>query len=184
VTVRSRSARVLGAAVALVVVGIVAIRVVAAATDDDPIKRSFLVVRDESVGGFPRDGTVGAAVEVLGLPTARIAGGQGQCELKWPSRGITMTTFFPGVADACTLKGSHVSTTLTDPRWETESGLKIGDPQARVQELYPDAPPPSSDGVVELMTRDFSGLPLPSLTVTVAKGRVVALTLYGPRRGF
>lgn len=37
---------------------------------------------------------------------------------------------------------------------------------------------------VELYTRDFSGLPLPSLTVKVAKGRVMAFTLYGPHRGF
>lgn len=182
--VRSRNLRILGSALALVVVGIVAIRVVAAVTSDDPIERSFLIVRDESIGGFPRDGTIGDAVELLGLPTARLPGGVNQCELRWPSRGITMDTVFPGAANPCGPAGNHLSTTVTDKRWTTDAGLKIGDPAARIRELYPEAGKPSSDGIVELFTRDFSGLPLPSLTATVAKNRVVALTLYGPRRGF
>lgn len=181
---RARNLRILGGALALVVVGIVAIRVVAAVTSDDPIERSFLIVRDESIGGFPRDGTIGDAVELLGLPTARIPGGVNQCQLTWPSRGITMDTVFPGAANPCGPEGNHLSTTVTDPRWETDAGLKVGDPQARIYELYPDAGKPSSDGIVEIFTRDFSGLPLPSLTATVVKGRVTALTLYGPHRGF
>lgn len=164
--------------------GIVAIRVVAAVTSDEPVRRSFLIVRDESIGGFPRDGTIGAAVELLGLPTARIPGGVNQCDLTWPSRGITMNTVFPGAGNPCGAKGNHLSTTVTDKRWTTDAGLKIGDPAARIRELYPNAGSPSSDGVVEIFTRDFSGLPLPSLTATVAKGRVTALTLYGPHRGF
>ncbi|MHB1242309.1 MAG: hypothetical protein ACYC1P_02725 [Gaiellaceae bacterium] len=176
--------RILGGAIALVVVGIVAIRVVAAVTSEDPVERSFLIVRDESIGSFPRDGTIADAVELLGQPTARIPGGLNQCDLTWPSRGITMNTVFPGAANPCGPKGNHLSTTVTDKRWETDEGLRVGDPAARIQELYPDAGPPNSDGVVELFTRDFSGLPLPSLTATVAKGRVTAFTLYGPQRGF
>ncbi len=181
---RSRNLRIIGGALALVVVGIVAIRVVATVTSADPIERSFLIVRDESIGGFPRNGTIGAAVEVLGVPTARLPGGVNQCVLKWPSRGITMDTVFPGAANPCGAKGNHLSTTVTDKRWKTDAGLRVGDPVRRIQELYPDAGPPNSDGIVEVFTRDFSGLPLPSLTAKVVKGRVVALTLYGPHRGF
>jgi len=181
---RSRSIVVVSGAIAFLVVGVVAIRAVAELTSEDPIERDFTVVRDESVGGFPRNGTIGAAVEALGLPTARIPGGTNQCTLTWPSRGITMETFFGNVGNPCGVKGNHVSTTVTDKRWETDKGLRVGDPAARIQELYPDAGSASSDGIVEIFTRDFSGLPLPSLTATVAKGRVTALTLYGPRRGF
>lgn len=180
---RSRNLRILGGAVALVVVGVVAIRVVAAVTSDDPIERSFLIVRDESIGGFPRDGTTQAAIELLGVPTSRLPGFN-QCTLEWPARGIKMETLFPSSANPCGPKGNHLSTTVTDKRWETDTGLRVGDPVARIQELYPDAGSPNSDGIVELFTRDFSGLPLPSLTATVAKGRVTALTLYGPHRGF
>lgn len=181
---RKRNLRILGAAVALVVVGVIAIRVVAALTSDEPIERSFTIVRDESIGGFPRDGTIGEAVELLGLPTARLPEGFNQCRLEWPARGITMTTVFPGAANPCGPEGNHLSTTVTDRRWQTDAGLKVGDPQTRIYELYPDAGQPSSDGVVEIFTRDFSGLPLPSLTANVVKGRVTALTLYGPHRGF
>jgi len=181
---RSRNVHILGGTSAHDQNGIVAIRVVAAVTSDDPIERSFLIVRDESIGGFPRDGTIGAAVEVLGVPTARLPGGLNQCVLKWPSRGITMDTLFPGAANPCGPKGNHLSTTVTDKRWTTDTGLRIGDPAARIRELYPDAGKPSSDGIVELFTRDFSGLPLPSLTAKIVKDRVVALTLYGPHRGF
>lgn len=179
---RSRNLRILGGAIALVVVGIVAIRVAAAVTGDDPIERSYLIVRDESIGGFPRDGTTQAAIELLGAPTARIAGFN-QCTLEWPARGIKMESSLTA-ANPCGPKGKHLSTTVTDKRWETDAGLKVGDPAARIQELYPDAGVPTSDGIVELFTRDFSGLPLPSLTATVANGRITAFTLYGPHRGF
>lgn len=179
---RKRNLRILGGAIALVVVGVVAIRVVAAVTSDDPVERSFLIVRDESIGGFPRDGTNQAAIELLGTPTARIPGFN-QCTLEWPARGIKMETSLTG-ANPCGPEGKHLSTTVTDKRWETDAGLRIGDPAGRIQELYPDAGPPNSDGIVEIFTRDFSGLPLPSLTANVVKGRVTALTLYGPHRGF
>jgi len=86
---RKRNLRVLGAAVALVVVGVVAIRVVDAVTSDDPVERSFLIVRDESIGGFPRDGTIGDAIELLGLPTARLPEGLNQCRLEWPARRLS-----------------------------------------------------------------------------------------------
>jgi len=134
---RSRNLRILGAGLALVVVGIVAIRVVAAVTSDDPIERSFLIVRDESIGGFPRDGTIGDAVELLGVPTARLPGGLNQCELRRPTRGITMDTVFSGAANPCGPKGNHLSTTVTDKRWTTDTGLRIGDPVGRIRELYP-----------------------------------------------
>lgn len=181
---RSRNVRILGGAIALVVLGVVAIRVVAAVTSEDPVERSFTIVRDESIGGFPRDGTIGDAVELLGVPSVRLPEGYNQCKLNWPSRGITMDTVFPGAANPCSAQGNHLSTTVTDKRWTTDAGLKIGDAQARIREVYPEAGKPSSDGIVEIFTRDFSGLPLPSLTATVAKGRVTALTLYGPHRGF
>lgn len=180
---RKRNLRILVAALALVVVGIVAIRVVAAVTSDEQIERSFLIVRDESIGGFPRDGTIGLVGETLGQPAAKIPRFDG-CTLRWPDRGIVMEAIFTNPGNKCQAKARHVSTTVTDPRWETDAGLKIGDPEARLRELYPDAPPPDSDGIVELFTRDVAGLPLPSLTAKVARGRVVALTLHGPPHTF
>jgi len=179
---RKRNLRILGGALALVLVGIVAIRIVAALTSDDPIERSYLIVRDESIGGFPRDGTTQAAIELLGVPTARLPS-PNRCTLEWPARGIKMDVSFPGAANPCGPTGNHISTTVTDKRWTTDNGLKVGDPAARIQELYPEAGSPDSDGIVQLFTREAFGLPLPSLTARVAKGRVVELTLYGPHRG-
>jgi hypothetical protein len=174
----------LGGAIGFVVVGVAAIRIVSALTSDDPIERDFTIVRDTSIGGFPRGGTTAVAIEALGVPSARLPGNAGQCTLTWPSRGITMLAVFSDPGNPCGAKGNHVSTTVTDRRWTTDAGLSVGAALSRLHELYPDAPPPDGDGVVVLLERPFSGIPLPSLTAKVANGRVVALTLYGPRRGF
>lgn len=181
---RVRSLVVLGGALGFVLVGVAAIGVAAALTNDNPIERDFTIVRDVSVGGFPRDGKNAVAVETLGLPSARLPGNAGQCTLRWPSRGISMVAALSGPGDPCGEKGRHVSTTVTDKRWTTDNGLSVGAGLRRLRALYPDASGPDGDGTVILFEREFSGIPLPSLTAKIVKSRVAALTLYGPRRGF
>lgn len=145
---------------------------------------TFVIVRDVSVGGFPRDGKVAKAIAVFGQPATRESPRYDQCRLTWPSYGITMVTFYTNATlDPCGPEGRHTSTTVTNRRWRTSAGLKIGDPFWRMRQLYPrarkDAP-----GRWRLTTRMFAGLPFPGLEARIVNGRVVSFTVYGPRSPF
>lgn len=144
----------------------------------------FVLEGDESFGGFARDGTVAEAVERFGEPESRNgAGNRDRCTLRWPSLGLTMETFEASSPErACGPEGKHVSSTLRGERWETSEGLKIGDPTARLRELYPDAV--QQGNLWWLTTRQFAGLAFPGLEARVANGNVVSFTVYGPKHGF
>lgn len=140
---------------------------------------SYVIVGDEAIGGFPRDGAVRRAIEIFGAPSSRDGQFEG-CRLEWSQLGITMTTYFPlGESDPCGPTGRHVSTTVTDPPWVTSDGLRIGDPVAELARRYPDAR--EFRGVYELRTRPIAGISLASLEAKVKNGRIVAFTLYGER---
>lgn len=159
--------------IAAVAAGLVASTAAAAA--------SFVIVRDESIGGFPRYGTVARAIQVFGQPALRESVAYDQCRLTWPALGITMNTYYTGATlDPCGPDGQHRSTTVTDRRWRTSVGLKLGDPLRRLRALYPKAKR-SEVGVWRLTTRSFAGLAFPGLEAKVVNGSVVALTVYGPR---
>lgn len=168
-------------AVVALVATAAAIRVIGVAVSDDPSERSYVIVGDESVGGFRQDGTLAEAVEVLGIPTATETG-YTNCTLTWRGAGIVMETFYSaGSRDPCGPEALHVSTTVTGERWTTDRGLRIGDGGARLRELYPKAEP-GAEGVWVLKRRPAPGLSFPSLEAKVTNGRVVSLKLYGPRR--
>ncbi len=67
---RSRSALVFGPVVAVVVRGLVALRL-SGSGGDEAAGQNFEIVRDESIGGFASDGTIAAAAEALGPPVSR-----------------------------------------------------------------------------------------------------------------
>ena len=171
----------------LIVVGVVALLVVAligARIVTRPEVERYELVGDESIAGFPADGNTVQAIERFGPPSRRQDYGRGHCDFQWRSLGITITFVIePVQQDPCGPDAWHDSTTVIDPRWSTDEGLRIGDPQTRLRELYPQA---SNDGqgVATLLTRQTAGLELPSLTARVRNGRVASLTLYGPRRAF
>lgn len=145
---------------------------------------TYVILRDESVGGFPRHGTVRDAIRVFGQPATRENVAIDQCRLTWPSSGVTMETYYTGAAtDPCGPDGRHRSTTVTDPCWRTSAQLKLRDPLSRMRTLYPKAVR-TRPGVWRLTTRPFAGVAFPGLEAKIANGRVASLTVYGPRSPF
>ena len=146
--------------------------------------QSFLIVRDVSIGGFHRAGTVGDAVDVFGQPSGIANAIYDRCTLRWQRLGLTMETYYSqGALSPCGDSGRHVSTTVTDRRWRTSKGLRVGDPAGKLRRLYPRAAP-QGRGEWWLLVRPFAGVELPGLAAHVRKGRVISLTLYGPRVAF
>jgi hypothetical protein len=141
---------------------------------------TFVITGDVNIGGFRRDATVKRAIEVFGLPAGRESFGYEECVLKWPAFGITMTAFYnAGRSDPCGPLGRHVRTTVTDGRWRTATGLRIGDTLRRLRALYPRAKN-QGNGVWWLKTRWF-GVALPTLETKIERGRVGSFTVHGPR---
>lgn len=145
---------------------------------------TFVIVRDVSVGGFPRDGKVQKAIAVFGQPQTRDNYAYDRCRLTWPSFGVTMETYYTNATlDPCGPSARHWSTTVSDRRWRTSAGLRIGDPLRKLRQLYPrarkDAP-----GRWRLTTRMFAGVPFPGLEARIVNGRVLSFTVYGPRSPF
>lgn len=147
-------------------------------------KPSFLIVGDVNVGGFPRTGTVKQAIQVFGQPIPAEPA-YDTCTLQWPSYGVTMNSFYTnGALNPCGPSGKNKSVTVTGHGWHTSKGLKMGDPLAKMRKLYPRATKESA-GLWQLTNRPFAGLPFPGLEAKLnKKGRVVALTVYGPRTSF
>lgn len=142
---------------------------------------TFVIVRDVSVGGFPRDGRVQSAITVFGEPTVRQIEGFDKCHLEWPTLGVSMETYYTGgTTDPCGPEGRHASTTVTDRRWRTAVGLKMGDTLKKLRQLYPRAQR-DEPGVWWLKTRSFAGFPFPGLEARIKNGHVVSFTVYGPR---
>jgi hypothetical protein len=141
---------------------------------------TFLIAGDVNIGGFRREATVKRAIEIFGSPASREPLGYEECVLRWPAFGVTMTSFYnAGRSDPCGPLGRHVRTTVTDLRWRTTSGLRVGDTLRRLRALYPRAKN-QGNGVWWLKTRSF-GVPLPTLETKIERGRVASFTVYGPR---
>jgi len=161
-----------------VVLAVLAASVVIAPTAGaDP---TFVIERDVNIGGFPRDGNVRAAIATFGQPSRR-DGEFSTCTLFWSRWGLSMKTHYPGGdVDPCGVEARHASSTVTDRRWRTSAGLKIGNPVARIRARYPRAVN-EGKGLWRLTTRMFARLPFAGLEAKVSKGRIVSFTIYGPR---
>jgi hypothetical protein len=147
-------------------------------------KTDYVITGDISVGGFPRDGTGRQAVQVFGAPTTKEPVGFDTCVLAWRAHGVVMRTYLTlGEQDPCGPLARHTSTTVTDRRWRTSKGLQIGEPLRELRRLYPQARK-DAPGKWRLTTRPFAGIPYPGLEATVKNGRVISLTVYGPRSPF
>lgn len=156
------------------VIAIVLVPLAAAKTD-------YVIVGDVSVGGFARDGTVQDAIRVFGAPATRENQAYDKCTVSWPSQGVVMETYYTNAAsDPCGAKGRHVKTTVTDRRWRTDKGLRIGDSLRKLRQLYPKARK-DAPGRWRVTTRSFAGLPYPGLEAQIKNGRVTSFTVYGPR---
>ena len=166
------------AAIVIVIIGL-ALFVPAASAKTD-----YVIVRDESVGGFPRTGTVREAIQVFGTPTTRENQQYDECKLSWRAHGVVMQTYYTnGALDPCGPEGQHKSSTVSDRRWRTSKGLEIGEALSELRKLYPRAQK-ETPGRWRLTTRPFAGLPYPGLAASVKNGRVLSFTVYGPRSPF
>jgi hypothetical protein len=153
----------------------------AAAASAEP---SYVIVRDVSIGGFRRDGTVASAIAVFGQPTSREQGRYDTCTLTWRDLGLTMETYYTNAQlDPCGPEGRHRRTTITSRRWRTSAGLRVGDSLRRLRGLYRRARR-GGDGTWWLIRRSLAGFAFPGLAASVSNGRVVSLIVYGPRTGF
>jgi hypothetical protein len=159
--------------------------VVAVATSSAASAPSYVITGDTSIAGFPRDGTMRRALALFGQPQIRDPHGWGglECRLVWPVWGMTMMVRHPDPLHACGPMAKHKVSTITGPRWHTSAGLKIGDPVARLRQLYPKAWR-EKPGIWWLKTRYLAGLPFPGLEAKIVKGRVASFTVHGPRAGF
>lgn len=164
---------------AIVVVAIAFALLVPSASADT----NYEIVRDASIGGFPRNGLVAKAIEVFGAPAARQIDGD-NCSLTWGEHGVVMETYFLNFGNEgpnpCGPQGRHKSTTVSGERWKTSKKLEIGDPLARMRMLYPRAQKEAPNRW-RLLTRRSFGISFPSLEVTLKRGRVFSFKVYGPR---
>ena len=90
-----------------------------------------------ALGGYRTNGSHGTlrnAVRACGRPSTRKSAGGGVCHVNWSSVGVK-AVFVSGCGDSSRIQRA----TLHSKRWATERGLHVGDPTARVKQLYPGA---------------------------------------------
>jgi len=102
---------------------------------------------------------------------------------RWTALGLSaeFITYgtIPDGGDACSKpQGVQLSIlTVTDSRWHTTLGLKVGDTLARLQQLYPAALPHNNAfWIVTRRNRVGSASIVPVFSATVAQGRVTSLS--------
>jgi len=89
-----------------------------------------------------RVATLPQAVRAFGRPAnvSSVPGTAPACKASWPTLGLTIDFSAAEVAACAAPKlGAWVAVTATSPRWHTNAGLHVGDPQRRLQALYPQA---------------------------------------------
>ncbi|HEX5899100.1 MAG TPA: hypothetical protein VFY32_06840 [Solirubrobacteraceae bacterium] len=90
-----------------------------------------------ALGAFKTNGSHGTlrnAVRAWGRPSTRNSAGGGFCHVNWSSVGVK-AVFVSGCGDSSRMQRA----TLHSKRWTTERGLHVGDPTAKVKQLYPGA---------------------------------------------
>jgi hypothetical protein len=89
------------------------------------------------LGGFRTNGSHGTlrnAVRAWGRPSTRKSAGGGFCRANWSSVGVK-AVFLSGCRDGARIQWAW----LRSKRWTTERGLHVGDPSAKLKQLYPGA---------------------------------------------
>jgi hypothetical protein len=146
------------------------------------------------------------AIQAYGKPTTCRTTDPTFAVARWPSRGIRMTlaTYggMPEGENGCTSPDLIwvASIRLTDPRWTTSFGLRVGDRTTRLRKLYPRARYASGSKaggrndytLVSVRgpclgecspTESRHGVDWPKLTAEVRNGRVIALWLMVGAQG-
>jgi hypothetical protein len=96
-----------------------------------------------SLGGFRTSGnhgTLRGAIRAWGRPSTRKAIGGTGCRVNWSTVGVKAVFANFGGGSGCSERGARIQrATLHSKRWTTERGLHVGDPTARLKQLYPGA---------------------------------------------
>ena len=90
-----------------------------------------------ALGGFRTNGSHGTlrnAVRAWGRPSTRKSAGGGFCDVNWSAVGVK-AVFRSGCADGARIQWAR----LRSKSWTTERGLRVGDPTAKLKQLYPGA---------------------------------------------
>jgi hypothetical protein len=101
----------------------------------------FTIHGDWKMGSFAvkRDGTLGGAIDAFGRPASRDRDGEA-CTVRWPRHGLRMHFYNLGGLNPCRRATGHFSNARArGPHWNTNRGLRIGDRQRRLRNLYPGA---------------------------------------------
>jgi hypothetical protein len=96
-----------------------------------------------SLGGFRTSGnhgTLRGAIRAWGRPSTRKSLGGNGCRVNWSTVGVHAVFANFGGGSGCSETGARMQrATLHSKRWTTERGLHVGDPSAKVKQLYPGA---------------------------------------------
>ena len=143
----------------------------------------FVIQGDRAVGGLKIGrGMLADARARFGTPSSvRSRASGAECNASWSRIGLKLALLdFSG--RACQ-DGVLVTATITNRRsWRTAIGLRVGDPIARLQRLYPRAtlhpasPPWTGYWLVTRRTcAEVGAIPYPGLLARARNGRVTAL---------
>lgn len=105
--------------------------------------------------------------------------------VRWQTAGVSIVaaTFGGCRRRTCTTSELRIqSARVTGPRWQTAAGLRVGEPAARIAEVYDDVRVPS-DGIGNVVLQDaFSpigdGGDIPIVTARVRGGVVTGLDVW------
>jgi hypothetical protein len=113
-----------------------------------PPAPAFLIRGDAAVGRYliarecsgrpacSERASLQGAIAVFGAPATRVPRRGVSCRLTWPRVGLTIDFFTGG--RTCR-RGEFLRATVSDGRWGTDLGLRVGDPKKRIPKLYPRA---------------------------------------------
>jgi len=128
-------------------------------------------------------GTVPQAVRLFGKPdrVGTVAGGRPMCSLSWRRHGLEMR-FLTAAAGSCGSSDlrSWWQVTMRAVSWHTRLGLHVGDSEAKLSSLYPDARSLGFLGLGALRELETGGPvcdggPLLALAARIKSGKVGAL---------
>jgi len=156
--------------------------------------KSYVIQSNVQIGSYKLsvDPTLQGALEVFGAPTRVKRGpvdGWNSCTARWAEHGVSIWFYNLAGQDSCKPQyGAFGSATLTDKRWRTAKGLRIGDTFQKLTRLYL---PRHFIGkwvvlLSELRRADCSlpkGCLYPKLEAKVMDGRVVAFRVNATAGG-
>jgi hypothetical protein len=141
------------------------------------VRRSELV-SSERIGRYDvaLDGSSQGAINVHGQPDSRNRDGDA-CVMKWRDQALEINFYNLGGQDPC-VYGRFCFADITGGKWATAKGLRVGDRDRRMFELYPDAEQVEEPGLVRRYVIEPASAPCgPSQggLEAFASGKVVVL---------